>query len=343
MHRAPRLVRSGWRVRLALVSTATCPRCDAPRVDGPDCPRCGVIYARAEARARREQEANESAAAAGPPAFVFADPERPPHLPAESPIWDGEAEEELLERRLRLVVPPLALALAFAFVTTGAGAFVARLTSGMWLHELGHAASAWLCGYSAVPLPWFTSIAREKSVVVALLFVALWSYLAYRAHRTGARARAGVFGTLALLHVLFATVLSRSQAQAFITFGGDAGGLVFAAGLMATFFSAPGSRLHQGALRWGFLALGAVGYADIFMSWVRARLDPGEIPFGRIEGVGLSDATKLVDLHGMTPRGMVNAFLAVGVIAIAAFGVAYVFAAVLPALRARRVDMRAGR
>ncbi|MFP2897675.1 hypothetical protein ACLEQD_14535, partial [Corallococcus sp. 4LFB] len=47
--------------------SATCPRCGAPRVDGPECPACGVIYLRAEVRAAtqqaeaRDREAREAA------------------------------------------------------------------------------------------------------------------------------------------------------------------------------------------------------------------------------------------------------------------------------------------
>lgn len=39
-----------------------CPKCGAPRVNGPECPQCGVIYARAEQHAyeeRRQQQRDQ--------------------------------------------------------------------------------------------------------------------------------------------------------------------------------------------------------------------------------------------------------------------------------------------
>ncbi|MBX5481840.1 MAG: hypothetical protein IRZ16_08375 [Myxococcaceae bacterium] len=307
------------------MSDAACPRCGVPRVPAPECPRCGVIYARAEARAR--QLAALTAEQAGP-AFDFSAPERPPHLPPETPAWDGDAEERATEARLRLIAPPVVLGLSFLLVSTKPGAFIARVTSGMWLHELGHAVCAWLCGYSAVPLPWFTSIGGTKSPMLTLLFVAFWSYLAYRAHRAGQPFRRGAFASIAALHLLLAAALGRSQAQAAITFFGDGGALLLGAALMSTFYVAPGSRLHQGALRWGLLGIGALGFADVLMPWLRAVGDRDEIPFGRIEGIGLSDPSKLVDVHGITVGGMVRTYLAVGALALLATAAIYVVHAV---------------
>jgi len=37
------------------MSIDTCPKCGAPRVPGPECPKCGVIYARAEQTAYQEK------------------------------------------------------------------------------------------------------------------------------------------------------------------------------------------------------------------------------------------------------------------------------------------------
>lgn len=46
------------------MDTSKCPRCDAARVAGPDCPQCGAIYAKAEAaRAQKEAERIEAAQA----------------------------------------------------------------------------------------------------------------------------------------------------------------------------------------------------------------------------------------------------------------------------------------
>ena len=44
-------------------------------------------------------------------------------------------------------------------------------------------------------------------------------------------------------------------------------------------------RDQRGALRWGLLAIGAFGFADVYGTWWTARSDGESIPFGQIEGV----------------------------------------------------------
>lgn len=290
---------------------ATCPRCEAPRIDARDCPRCGVIYARAEERARARVAVHGPEVAE---AFRVLAPPTPDRDPAE--------EAARWEVRLRLWVLPLSLVLAFLFVGTGMGGFVARLVSGMWLHEFGHATAAWLCGYPAVPLPWFTSISPERSLAPTVLLAGGFGYMAWRRWTTGLPWRALPFAAVAVAAVA-GRVVSVDAAQVFITFWGDGGALVYAAVLMACFYVEPGSWLHRGALRWGFVGLGALGFSDVFSTWWRAWGDPAEIPFGRIEGVGLSDASKLVDVHGWSEAGLVRAHLVLGVLCLVALAVRY--------------------
>src|SRR3982751_3436772 len=145
------------------MSTApTCRRCGAPRVDAPDCPRCGVIYAKAEVHA----------AGAG-----SADVAPDPGSPAS---WKGEAIDAAREVRLRAVAIPAALLVACLAVSTNVGQFFVRTFASMWVHEIGHAAAAWLCGYPAFPGPWFTPIARSRSVMFALALAIALGYGALR-------------------------------------------------------------------------------------------------------------------------------------------------------------------
>jgi hypothetical protein len=113
-------------------------------------------------------------------------------------------------------------------------------------------------------------------------------------------------------------VLRRRHAEALILFFGDGGALVLGAALVATFWAPVGSHLHTSWLRWGFLGLGAFGFMDPFTTWWRARRDPDAIPFGQIDGVGDSDATRLVDLHGWSIGSLATRFVAVGLVCLVA-------------------------
>ncbi len=144
----------------------TCPRCGAPRPAAlVECPRCGVIYAKAEARAAVLEPSGPSAAE-GVPEFE-----------------GGPA----LEVRIRTWAIPVALLCAWVLVSTGPGRAVVRIFFSMWVHELGHAAAAWLCGFLAVPGPWRTLTASGRSPVFAALLSAALIYAIVRSWLTGRR------------------------------------------------------------------------------------------------------------------------------------------------------------
>ena len=63
---------------------------------------------------------------------------------------------------------------------------------------------------------------------------------------------------LLLVAVAIATTTRPYKAHTFITFAGDAGGMVLGALLVATFYVPPGHRLHTSWLRWGFLVIMAL-------------------------------------------------------------------------------------
>jgi hypothetical protein len=263
--------------------------------------------------------------------------ERPPHLPPETPAFNADEEEAVFERAFRLGALPIALLLAFTVTASDGLRTATRIFCSMWLHELGHAVAAWLSGFAAFPGPWRTSVSETRSWFVALLLGVALLRLAQVSHRAERRALFG--GALGALGAqLFCTLgLRESSAKAFITFSGDAGALVLGTVLMATLYAPAGSWLHRGALRWGFLLIGAFGFADVLRTWWAARKDWSAIPFGANEGVGLSDPTKLVETHGWSELGLVRAYLAVSAVCGVALVVMYVLGGMAAARRLREV------
>jgi len=118
---------------------------------------------------------------------------------------------------------------------------------------------------------------------------------------------------LAALQFVGTLGVSVSRAREAITFGGDAGAMVLGTLLMLTFFVGPQSRLRTNQLRWGFLVIGAAALVDTLATWFAARSDEDAIPFGEIEGVGLSDPSKLDEVFGWTTRQIVDRHLDVGI------------------------------
>src|SRR5947209_946456 len=299
-------------------SAAACPYCHAPRVEAEDCPRCGVIYAKAEAHAR-----------------ALGDGAPVPVSDATTPAWNGDAEDAALELRLRAIAVPLALFVAVVLVSSGFGHFLVRTFASMWVHEIGHAAAAWLCGYLAFPGPWFTPVANERSPILVLALAAALAYGTFRCWRGERRGAAAALLALVALQLGCTLFVRAAAARQFIIFAGDGGCLVLGTLLMATVYAPREGAIRRGWLRWGFLAIGAVSFADAFALWWGARSDYDLIPFGQNEGSGLSDPTVLTELFGWTTGALVRRYVVLGCVCLVALAVVYWWG-LAQALRSRR-------
>lgn len=216
---------------------------------------------------------------------------------------DGPAEW-----KLRAAAIPGALVVALLFHAWPTGHFLQRTFLSMIVHELGHATTAWWCGFGAIPSLWKTMIPETRGLVW-LLVAALEAGLVWVGWRSERMALALAGVALAALQII-ASSLSTRSAQAWITFGGDGGAMVLGTLLMLGFFV---PKLREHGLRWGLLAIGAAAFVDTFATWWSARTDRGAIPFGEIEGVGLSDPSKLQDTYGWSTELIVGRYVTLGV------------------------------
>jgi len=234
---------------------------------------------------------------------------------------DGLPIDSELEWKLCAAAIPGMLLAALAF---HAGApFLQRTFLAMPVHELGHAATAWLCGYSAVPTLWRTLVPEERGFVAAVLLACALAYGIFRACESEKWLLAALCAGMLALQGVGTFYLHARTAQMLITFGGDGLGMVIAILLMASFFFGKRTQLYRGGLRWGFLAIGAAAYVDMYSVWAAARHDYGRIPFGEQEGVGLSDAARLVDWYGWTADQLVHRYFVLGLACLAALAAVY--------------------
>jgi len=238
--------------------------------------------------------------------------------------WSAVREDEL-EWKLRAIAVPAAIALAFAFHAWPTGHFLQRTFLSMILHELGHAVTAWWCGFAALPGLWKTMIPETRGVIIPVVIAAAEVAAIYVGWTTRRFALAAVGAVLAIVQIVGTLATGPHHAHAAITFGGDAGGMVLGTLLMLTFFAPADSRLVTNHLRWGFLVIGAAALVDPFGTWWAARTDESAIPFGEIEGVGLSDPSKLVEDYGWTTHQIVNRYVIVGIACFVAIAAAWVY------------------
>jgi hypothetical protein len=216
--------------------------------------------------------------------------------------------DEKVELRLRQVVVPAALVLAWLVTGTGGGRMLGRIFLSMWVHEIGHAVAAWFSGIAAFPGPWVTPMGSSRSVVVFFALAGALVGLGYHGYRTERRARLVVAGILLSVQVVCTLLVPFGKAMVFITFCGDGGAMVLGTLLMASFYVGAEHPLRTRWLRWGFVVIGAFAFADPTRTWWAARHDIDAIPFGFQENAGLSDPSRL-ETWGWSATAMTDAYL----------------------------------
>src|SRR5438093_439960 len=241
-----------------------CPKCHFENEDhAAECLKCGIVFAK------------------------YAQHEKIAHL-HEQRAEENQEETAGLRQELTYRIVAIPAALISARIMVGIAPAFARVIA-MFVHESGHAVSAWLCGYWATPGLWFTPVSDERNFWITLFFVGAFGFGAYYSWVTERRALAGLCAA-ALGFEIIGTMLPVQNAQALFTFGGDGGSLVLGTLLMTTVYARRDSLICENSLRWGFLGIGAAAFLVALTSWTGKEED---ISFGVHEGI-LSDARKLL-------------------------------------------------
>lgn len=288
---------------------ANCPWCKAPREDGPRCPACGAIYAKAEA-IRTHGRAQGAALAAEARVEAPVIQILPVETLDEVPPWLQKVEDPDLEWKMCIAAIPAALLLAMLLHASGMGRMVQHMFFTMPVHELGHAMFAWFCGFAAIPTLWKTIVFESRGFIAPIVLLGAIGYMAYRAHLANRPVLVGLAAMLVVLQAVGTFGIKERTAQMLFVFGGDGGAMIISTALMATFFFGKETPLYHGWLRWGFLVIGASAFVDTSATWWAARNDMGAIPFGENEGSGETDPLKLYDWYGWSIKAMVGRYLA---------------------------------
>jgi hypothetical protein len=218
---------------------------------------------------------------------------------------------------------PVALCLAVAFNASELGGALQRIFLTMPVHELGHAVTAWFCGFDAIPTLWKTVVFGEtRGLVAPLALFGAIGYMIYRAHLAGRRPIVYAGGALVLLQAIGTLGMPPDTALMLISFGGDGAGMILATLLMGSFFFGKNTQLYKGSVRWGLVVVGAAAFVDMFATWWAARKDDQAVPYGTTGGMA-TDSMTLIDGYGWTAQALVNRYFLLGVCCLIALALIY--------------------
>jgi hypothetical protein len=300
-----------------------CPKCQFDhQLQTTECLKCGIVFSRYHAAlesAANQVNPDVAVALSVPPALAE------PATAANDALSRTDARTEL---KYRILALPLALLLARLVAGTPLRTAAAMLA--MVLHETGHAITAWLTGRWAVPLLWVTPHGQERSWGIVLLVSAAILFCGFLAWKTERWAWVLAVGALLVLQLIALSL----PAEALIVFFGDGGAMVLATILMAAFYAPRESPLYKNwGLRWGLLVIGALSFMHVFQMWTGPLEN---LPFGEIEGVNLSDPSLLTEMYGWTVLQMVDRYVRLGTVCLAALLALYVWGLVSAYLEIRR-------
>lgn len=291
--------------------TSLCAWCESPKQSGPICPDCGADYAKAEAIKSKGKADSFLDTSLNPVDEIQFDT-NDVLIPVKDPA---------LENIICLLALPCMLGFALFVQVTGFLSGIQRIFFAMPVHELGHAMSGWLCGFNSIPTLWKTLTPENRGYISSLLLIIGLIALARYALKTKKAAWLIPVLIILLIQVYGTLIIPLNKADMFITMGGDAMGLILATILMAIFYVGKETQLYKGALRWGFLGIGAAAFMNMLIPWWNK--DISAIGYGLTGGIP-TDSWKMINIHLWDWSSLFNVHITIGIICLLALTVIYI-------------------
>lgn len=228
---------------------------------------------------------------------------------------------------VKALAPPLVVAAAVLFKVSPLGGLLEGFH--VWIHELGHASVAWLCGRPAVPLPiGWTNVEPNRSLVLYLAILAGLGFLALVGWRERKAWPVVLAVSLAVVQSLMTWRLGEGRAREWMIFCGVGGEFYLSAAMVCLFYLEFPDWFRWGSCRYVVLFIGAASFFESYSFWRSVRRGAEAIPYGSMingEDDGGGDMNILVDEYHWTQHRVIFTYNHLADACLAAVLVIYLF------------------
>jgi len=225
------------------------------------------------------------------------------------------------------VAPPLVAGLAILFRMSPLGPLLEGFH--VWIHEVGHASVAWLCGRPALPLPLGrTNVEPNRSVILYLVILAGLRVLALSGWRERKAWPMILAAALAGTQALMTWRLGEDRAHEWMIFGGVGGEFYLSAAMIGLFYLEFPDWFRWGSCRYVVLFIGASSFFESYSFWRSVKRGVEGIPYGSMvngEDDGGGDMNILADEYHWTQHRIIFTYNHLADWCLAAILFVYVF------------------
>lgn len=265
-----------------------CPKCKANvEASAIECAACGVIFKKLEdLKSAKVLQHHEE---------LFKS--------VHSPILSGRADVAmpmvafLLAWLIKLIFPKLVWAVS------------------MWVHEFGHATTAWFGGVAATPFLGWTTMGGERSWIVTICFTALLGILGYKSWEKKSYFLVGTFVIAFLTQMYFRFVLNEENLDFMFSYMGIGGEFWISSWLIIAYHYDFPEYVQWRLLKYVALFIGAMVFLNALMMWKNISHGYAEFPWGSLwGGEDHGDMNVLRDEFGWQTLQITSSYVKLGTV-----------------------------
>lgn len=196
----------------------------------------------------------------------------------------------------------------------------------MWVHEFGHATTAWFGGMAATPFLGWTTRSGERSWTVTMCFTALLGILGYKSWEKKSYFLVVTFILFFFTQMYFRFVINEEKLDFMFSYMGIGGEFWISTWLIIAYHYYFPEYTQWRVLKYAALFVGAFVFFNAFSMWKNIYHGYAEFPWGSLwSGEDHGDMNTLRDEFGWQTFQITSSYVKFGTICVTIIIVHYIF------------------